>query len=411
MGLGTGSSGLSFSGDFYRGDGQVYRGMAMGSADIQQPSLFEGYSCYTETDSLYGTADMAKGDLCHTAADKLELYDGTCLAQPSLWGPGGSTAAKHPFKMGIEKFQDADVPPDVPADPYFKFEVTTLFALSKSPSDLGNCVLDFLSSQVVSDVKKVRRTKFAINAEVFMHCVMCALKVRMYSLGGQKLAIEFHRRAGNHITFGDVYELAKDHIQKRFQIFGGAPDAPKSGVMRLLAMPPALQSSKGGSLWPLLEMIGSAERPSLQAEAAAALAENIQRDPSSAESLCTPDAFVELQKLLQADGFEILYSAGCLLVALADLPEAERCFASGSLLTAMLTKIRSRALADLARSQLAQALRVAVSRCASVMDGAAAKELSTGLVEAVQETPQFADDPIYRNLHEARFQLMSRSGL
>merc|ERR1712241_559395 len=79
-----------------------------------------------------------------------------------------------------EQFKESDSPPQKPCDPFFKLELTTMYVSSSKSYDIGNKLLDFLATDVVSSVTKLTHKKFAIKAQVFVGSVMCAIKIRVY---------------------------------------------------------------------------------------------------------------------------------------------------------------------------------------------------------------------------------------
>jgi len=396
----------SFPGDFYRVQDDVTRGITMDAGDLshmQEPSSKNGGDFYMEPDVIKGVSMGAVFDGHLDYMGKPEMFGMDAgLAATSLWGAGSMHANSAVFSLGFERFQESDKPPCAPDDTFFQFEATTLFAKSRSPADIGNSVLDFLASQVLSSITKVRRHKFAIKADIFVENRKCTLKVRVYSERGEQFAVEFQRRSGDSLAFQSIFCQAKKHIQSSFAVVcGGNSDLEASREQH--DENSAVTESTAGSagLQPLLEMAGCIDTPSLQAEAAVALA-NTAQDRSLARSLCSSEAFTEFLKLLQAESVDVLYPAARLLGSLSELPEAGKFFAEGGILPTMLLKVSCEDACSLVRLQLAEAFCAAVSRSADFLPLSTAEELSRGLVDAMQKTE---DVPIRRNLQEAEFKL------
>lgn len=397
----------SFSGDFYRVQDDVTRGVTM-DMPMDMPDDMS-LAMYKNAGDFYTEPDVVKGGVLGGAydshlsyMDKPEIFGGAGMAPP-CFGMEMSQAHEATFNAGTERFEEGDSPLPAPKDTFFKFEATTLFATCSSPADLGNAVLDFLCSKVISNILKVRRHKFAIKADAFIESKKCTLKVRIYSESESNFAIEFQRRSGDALTFQSIFCQAKEHIQSRFVVIGSHSEAARDQQHTLEPSLPQLppSTSGAGELQPLLDMAGNLDVPTLQAEAAAALAKTAQ-DRSFARQLCSPEAFAEVLKLLQAESVDVLYPAALLLESLAELPEAGKLFAGVGILPKMLLMVSSDGACGLVRLQLAKAFCAAVGLCSSSLDARASEELSNSLKDAVQKT---VDQPILRNLQDARYKL------
>lgn len=117
--------------------------------------------------------------------------------------------------MVTERFVDGDVPPKQPQSVFFKLELTTLYVSSSSPFELGNLVLDFLRDAGESKIRKVKRCKFSVNADVCKQGAACTTKIRFYDCGSHKLAIEFQRHSGDTVTFNDIFKQALEYLKSR----------------------------------------------------------------------------------------------------------------------------------------------------------------------------------------------------
>lgn len=115
-----------------------------------------------------------------------------------------------PGPLDLERFSQEDLPPDAPADKSFAFEPTTFFVNGKDPAKLGNHLVTFLTMGAGAVVTKVRTKKFTIKAEADGEDGSCILKVRVYSQGEGRYAVEFQRRGGESTAFHKVYDLASE---------------------------------------------------------------------------------------------------------------------------------------------------------------------------------------------------------
>merc|ERR550514_2731589 len=107
---------------------------------------------------------MGIADLHHGFPDSLSHFSELPGGKLELGGIKDGTMLG---PLSTERFSEADSPPEAPADLSFRFEPTTLYGPVESgaaPCDLANRLLDFLDTQVVSSVTKVRRKKFTIKA-------------------------------------------------------------------------------------------------------------------------------------------------------------------------------------------------------------------------------------------------------
>uniref|UniRef100_A0A7S1KYL1 Uncharacterized protein n=1 Tax=Alexandrium catenella TaxID=2925 RepID=A0A7S1KYL1_ALECA len=398
----------SLTGDFYREPDNVYRGLSMSEASLEAPRLspFKGFTesdFYCEPDDILKGMSMAAEAPASRLGGSLDIYKGfskssQCPSKTSTVSPGN------------ERFTEADAPPDAPADPFFKLEVTTVHISSRTPSEIGNNLLDFLNTRVVSSIAKVNRRKFTVKADVFVEASACALKARAYREDQGTYAVEFQRRSGDAVAFNRVFQQAANFLSPRFvpvkSTFEATPDFDCEELLRL-----SMTESKG-ELAPLLDMAGLLDLPSLQAECAAALAEMAQ-DTHLASRLCTRRTFEDFKKLLQADQTDVAYPTARMLLYLAQCPEAVPCFADRGVLSMMLDKVRSKATSALVQQQLAQALNAAITRCAANFSQKVSDDIMSDLIKAIKDISG-RDTPTYRNLKEAQlvlqFQCRGASG-
>jgi hypothetical protein len=258
----------------------------------------------------------------------------------------------------VKGFKEIDWPPEIPEDPHFRFEVTTVLVPSERPYEIGNHLLEFLSTQVVSSNTKVRtpsdtsQQKCSIIADVFSQNLMCNLRVQLYQNPaadqvpgeGATFAVEFQRRSGDSLAFNHTFQQAVEFLKARMGLgnlflpaaAAGSPHPPtRSPSYRIVRLsdveePEEQMPRKNDGIFdfdaldgpdedddiveqdvdlgllpalgleevaPLLDMASLNGSPALQAEAATALAE-LAGDDQAAEVLCTERAFTAFKQLL-----------------------------------------------------------------------------------------------------------------
>jgi len=258
------------------------------------------------------------------------------------------------------RFQKGDSPPPAPTDSFFKFEVTTLYATSHEPFEIGNNLLDFLSGQVVSTLTKVRRPKFSIKADVFADGMMCTLKIRVYGQNPGQFAIEFQRRTGDTLSFNGTFQKAAAFLESQPHLSLQSNEAP---APVLSFMPPELpaglaeQSVDEVDLQPLLDMTSLVSSPWLQAEAATALSKLAAEGKAA---MRTDRVFQGIGELMQSSSTDVAHPTACLVSHLAEQGETATLFASHGLLQKMIDKVHSPQTNVPIRRQFAQALCAAV---------------------------------------------------
>mmetsp|Transcript_7091 Transcript_7091/g.22148 ORF Transcript_7091/g.22148 Transcript_7091/m.22148 type:complete len:437 (-) Transcript_7091:14-1324(-) len=401
----------SFSGDFYREPDNVVRGVSMAQAPLDVPgtSSFKGFvdgDFYREPD------DILKG-MSMSADGETSLYPGS-LDFPECLGKVPDCLSKIESSFSItneqisyilpcaERFLETDTPPSAPSDPFFNFEITTVYVSSTRPYDIGNALLDFLGMKVVSSITKISRKKFTIKADVFVENVMCTLKIRVYHQEQGTYAIEFQRRSGDCVTFNTAYQQATKYLLPRFTAVKNVPEATTYPFPRCKAGKNLLE----GEILPLLDMAGLIDLPSLQAESATALADMAQ-DNQAVATLCNTRAFEEFKKLLQTDQTDVAYPTARMLLLLAQCPEAVPCFADEALLSMMLDKVQSKATSALVQHQLAEVVNAAISRCAATLSEKVCEDVMSALNGAIKVL-EVGDVPAYRRLQEAQLTLKSQ---
>mmetsp|Transcript_126882 Transcript_126882/g.371014 ORF Transcript_126882/g.371014 Transcript_126882/m.371014 type:complete len:428 (+) Transcript_126882:123-1406(+) len=394
----------TLTGDFYREPDNVVRGLSLPPASLEVPRLsaFKGFmdsDFYCEPDDILKGISIGAEAQAGLLRGSLDFYKGVSKASESL-------SKADAISPGNERFTEADTPPDAPSDPFFKFEATTLRISSRTPYDIGNNILDFLDTRVVSSITKVNRRKFTVKADVFIEPSSCALKARAYREERGTYAVEFQRRSGDSVTFNRVFQQATEFLSPRFIPVKTTLEA-NSDINTQELYRPSMKDHQGGAA-PLLDMAGLRELPALQAESAAALADMAQ-DIQMASRLCTRRAFEDIKKLLEADQTDVAYPTARALLLLAQCPEAVPCFADRDLLLSMLHKVQSRATSALVQQQLAQALNAAVTRCAASLSQKVSDDVLSDLIKAVKD-PGVGNAQTYRNLQEAQLALQFQCG-
>lgn len=287
-----------------------------------------------------------------------------------------------------EHFQERHEPPKPPVSQHFSFAPTTLFVEGCKPHQIGNNVLDFLTSAVVASVTKVKAQKYSIKAEVFVEAVPCTIKVRVYNHEG-KYAVEVQRRSGDAFVVQSTYLLLAAFLGTHCGgLCGMHPDAP-------LAQPtlPELEPGKEGTEVPSVEaltpLLTMATVAGLQAEAATGLVEVVKGGRASAAALfLAPDQVASaLTVLLESECLDMVYPAARCVSSLAAFGDADSILAHHGL----LQKIALHAVAELRTAQglvgtaLAQAVADAVHCCAGSLTAAAARDLQQVLYDATND--------------------------
>mmetsp|Transcript_26321 Transcript_26321/g.55896 ORF Transcript_26321/g.55896 Transcript_26321/m.55896 type:complete len:443 (-) Transcript_26321:149-1477(-) len=410
-------NGASFDGDFYREPDNVTRGVMLAPPRLEVStragSCFEGGF---HGDFYHESHDIGVG-MDHGQVP--ELFAESALAGfPGCLGSDPDYLIKFdPFTNAkeqisalpsvLERFEEGDVPPTAPSDELFEFEVTTLYASCEAPHDIGNHLLDFLDTQMVSSVSKVRRKKYAIKADAFVGTVMCTLKVRVYGQERGEYAIEFQRRSGDCLTFNSAYQRAGSYLAERVTV----SNAPKAACQ---VSPAPLSSIVEGGLLeeaeisPLLDMAGLVDLPSLQAESVTVLERLAQDEKAAGRLLCTAHAFEAIKKLLQTDQNDVAYPTARMLTLLSQCDEAVPRFADHELLSTIVGKVRSEAVSALVQQELAAVLNSAITRCAAALIDKSADAVMRDLAEAMKDMEAVSEGLIYQDLQKAHCTLKSK---
>jgi len=444
----TGFGSSSLFGDFYSAESPITRGVSMpttfhgrgmehfGGDCYTMPDVVRGVTCNQpsslDVDFTGGAVDSQGFSLDHKGSGT-EAFGGDYYARPDLNLLGqlsdlhfGAAASSAPVmessaepslhiprnsqgslqattQSSNPRFSNNDLALRVPVDAFFTFEVTTLVVVGASPSGLMNSFLDFLTSEVVASILKVRQPKCSIKVDVFIDNVMCTLKARCYQLEPAKLALEIQRRKGDPVVFGELYDQASNYLQRRFSIERGMPLEPHkssssdSGVPSLPTQKLDLEDVR-----PFLDMARHSQSPQLQAEAAVALAALIQ-NANSIDILCSDSgAIADIAKLLEKEQLCIALPVAQLMLELAQGRNAAEHFRE--LLPKLLEKVRclhaspSSSASSLAGRQYGQALAIATQSCKQQLSQETTSKLASDMADLMSATSNSA---VYGPLQEA----------
>lgn len=121
-----------------------------------------------------------------------------------------------------QEFASGDYPPDLPRHPFFQLAVTTLH-VQAAPEDcfqLGNHLLSFLRIELSAAAVKVCRAKFTAKAEVLQQCTV---KLRVYRVANDVLAVELQRRSGDALAFAEVFGRLTQYLKGSFKLVDTSP--------------------------------------------------------------------------------------------------------------------------------------------------------------------------------------------
>lgn len=173
--------------------------------DLDQPFGVSGIN--QETVSLKCLHDLSMSIMGNRIRKTVTDASGELIATNA-----GQISNQAHYDGPIEQFLDGDIPPSVPTDAFFKFEITTMTAFSSTPFEIGNDLVSFLHKQTIVSLTKVKRPKFSITADVFGGGSMCTLKIRIYSQVTGRFAIEFQRRSGDSVLFNNTFRKVSRYL-------------------------------------------------------------------------------------------------------------------------------------------------------------------------------------------------------
>jgi len=117
-----------------------------------------------------------------------------------------------PSISGIVQFSEEATPPSASSDSDFRFEPTTLHVCGGTPADVGNHLLGFLTAIAGATILKVNQRKFTVKAAFEGSTGTCMLKVRIYTEGPSRYAVEFQRRGGEAGALHLLYRRAMEYL-------------------------------------------------------------------------------------------------------------------------------------------------------------------------------------------------------
>jgi len=386
---------MGFVGDYYRDHEDVLRGfplMQSGFDECSSAPLMIDANYYEETD------DVMKG-LPLSASRPSDSYLPCYDFQDQFYMDDKKIEHELVCESTVrrscsDRFSSTDEPPCVPEADYGELEETTLHIGDSLAFEVANLILVFLGTLTVS-INKVRRAKYWIKADVFIGNDMCTIKIRFYK-DSSTTVVEFQRRSGTCLTFRSIYQKASHFLLKRYPTMLNAPTTTDEPVA------PRFPDSNIGAeeLSPYFDMAGMVDQPSLQAEAAAALAE-MANTAQAARSICTSKAFItEFKKLLQSNDLETAVPTSRLLLLIAQQKEAAPCFTDKELLEAVLNQVQSKSTHTLVCEQLSQAFSAAMARFAAILPEDTSRAVLHKLDSTITSV-DLADVHTIRNLKDA----------
>eukprot|EP00746_Dinoflagellata_sp_MGD_P162388 gnl/MRDRNA2_/MRDRNA2_89926_c0_seq1.p1 gnl/MRDRNA2_/MRDRNA2_89926_c0~~gnl/MRDRNA2_/MRDRNA2_89926_c0_seq1.p1 ORF type:complete len:427 (-),score=69.76 gnl/MRDRNA2_/MRDRNA2_89926_c0_seq1:287-1567(-) len=366
------------SGDPYGELDDVTRGVSI----AQPPGLDAFWSAQKESSCMHSNSLFLTG----------HDYEYSSFQMEPFCAKAAGNSSHSILAPESDHFEVHHLPPTSPSSQHFFFVSTTLFLKDCSPQNIGNILLDFFKSRVVSSITKVRLQKYTVKAEVFADGHSCTMKARVYT-HGDKYAVEVQRKVGDAFILHRTFQLLSDHLEvclgssfveasKKEEL--PAPSATH-GVDTTREIEEYPDTSSVEAVTPLLAMATIA---GLQAEAASALCKMANGGRISAAPLLeSPDQVaLALTHLLTSGQIDVVYPAACCMSGLAAFGEAGPLLAHQGLLEAAANQ----AVGELAVAQglvgtaLARAVTDAVQCCAGCLTPASATELQKVLETAFQ---------------------------
>lgn len=209
-----------FAADYYTRP-PVCRGDASDGLGTEPPQVLAPGDYYSSTISHPGEAFSNREPLQPPPAPiaeapwKLGLARAGAGAGIDSGAEEGTQASKvHDFSSscGIVRFSEEATPPSASSDCKFRFEPTTLHVCGGSPVDVGNHLLGFLTAIAGASVLKVNRRKFTVKAAFNGSPGTCMLKIRIYTEGPSRFAVEFQRRGGEAAALHLLYRRAMEYL-------------------------------------------------------------------------------------------------------------------------------------------------------------------------------------------------------
>jgi hypothetical protein len=180
---------MAFEGDFYREPDNVVRGVqmkvdeammppGMGSDFYHNPVDLKGSGYADSSIHAFMTDSLGSGGLLPYSDSDPFFQAGAPFKEfgAGYDDPDDLMLLKHHPTLDLpERFTPIDEPPLPPTDEYWKFEVTTIHLKTERAKEgykIGNHLMAFLQTKVVSSIRKVREPsktyfqKFSIKADV-----------------------------------------------------------------------------------------------------------------------------------------------------------------------------------------------------------------------------------------------------
>jgi len=376
------------SNDFYCDDDDVVRGCSI----AQAPGL----------DSLFGKPieDGMAGGLFGNLMPQtfgMPLKDDT--TQHFGMSPYTSVPCSSQLQGSLHptRFLQDDVPPAQPNSDFFHLEATSVSITTNEVHKVANGILDFLDSQVIASVHKIRQQKFSIKVDLFMDHIMCTAKIRIWKVKSKEnhYAIEFQRRNGDPFAFGDGYRRCLEYLAMRFpdisELSMKTNGKEKAKPMPVPPPPPTDITNRSEEeldveLFALLDFAGMEQFPNLQAEAAQGLAKLACDDPCYAKYLSK--VLDKLLPLLSCDCVDVVYPTARMLSAVA--MNSASTMAEHNITKVLIVKIRDSKSNQLVRLELAKAISAAVSSCPHLITTSRVHDLQCLIEGTLQD---FSDAP------------------
>lgn len=267
------------------GQGEVTRGVSLSPADCEGPGWWGDVGHGDKVHDGFGNDDFFSlgGDFS---------FQEKCVL-PEVGGKSdGGVFTGGTFSSSI---------PDLPEDPYFSLESTTLeFSLEGTLAErigahkLGRDLLDFFQFEAEASILKVCYKKFAVKASVLFEGLSCTVKARFYKRDHHRVALQFQRKSGDVVAFDATFaRLGRLFQEMGYLHDGDAQVSPFSPRLRFHATqePDAFDQDTFGPFGPIYDLANS-DDPALHAEAAQGTS-----DIGAARQLCSA---VDMERITNA---------------------------------------------------------------------------------------------------------------
>eukprot|EP00811_Abedinium_folium_P035509 NODE_8297_length_1506_cov_37.546048.p1 GENE.NODE_8297_length_1506_cov_37.546048~~NODE_8297_length_1506_cov_37.546048.p1 ORF type:complete len:406 (-),score=77.02 NODE_8297_length_1506_cov_37.546048:211-1428(-) len=320
-------------GDFYCDPEDVTRGTAIDCTTNLAPPWSETFGHHVDSPTSKWAAWGGFGGELEKEAFGLHDFsrdDSWSTSFSGKFGPPSMMESEEDSQDTLFTFHESDQAREVPVDPLFKLEATTLEAYL-SAAELGNRFASMLAAERDVAIIKFNRAKMSIKAEAWRP-MPYMFKARVYRKGDHHHAVALQRCSGDAASFRQLFNRAQQLLE--------APPCPSTQPATLwqgfFDMPLPNEPPHGlPVLQPLLALATPDAHPLLWAEAAVGLA-SVAAQPSCVKALCIPEAFAVLQLLLRSGAYTCLSAAAVVLRSLATQPSAMAYFADVGFWQALL---------------------------------------------------------------------------